>query len=484
MNQLPKPPAGVRYALTVPQSVLFADISLRGSRAPYLHAIFGGDFQFDYIAIDDGAMSWNYTGDADFAKSFLLADAPAVGARRFISGMGTTSRAVERTSWLVSSRATRRPANVDDVLEDLGAYWDCYELHMTSLFTFWNVEELLSSALILQLRAVGQDDEINSGLQRFLQPNETNYFTLERRRLHRLAARMGRPAEHDGAALDEALSQHVDDFGFLLSPFNLGGRPSVASLLERLEDLPASDRYGGRLVDVERDLLLDLPEPVRELGLLAQELAFWKTERLDVMALGDARVADLYDAAATALSIDTDALFAMTRDEIVASLKQGSPVVDQATRDDRRRGFCLLLANDRIGFYLPSREASSETTTRPELTGELVGMPASSGAVTGRVRVIESLDDVSELEVGDVLVTAMTRPEMGVALDRASAFVTDEGGRMCHAAIIAREMQKPCVIGTGDATRRLKTGMLVTVSGDDGTVTICDGDNAPPSSPA
>jgi len=64
---------------------------------------------------------------------------------------------------------------------------------------------------------------------------------------------------------------------------------------------------------------------------------------------------------------------------------------------------------------------------------------------------------------------------MGVALDRAAAFVTDEGGRMAHAAIIAREMGKPCVIGTGEATRLLKDGMGVTVDGDNGIVTIDDG---------
>ena len=66
----------------------------------------------------------------------------------------------------------------------------------------------------------------------------------------------------------------------------------------------------------------------------------------------------------------------------------------------------------------------------------------------------------------------MTRPEMGAALDRAAAYITDEGGLMCHAAIIAREMHKPCVIGTGHATELLHDGMLVTVDGSNGTVRV------------
>ena len=86
--------------------------------------------------------------------------------------------------------------------------------------------------------------------------------------------------------------------------------------------------------------------------------------------------------------------------------------------------------------------------------------------------VIRDIADTDRLMPGDILVTDMTRPEMGVALDRAAAFVTDEGGLMSHAAIIAREMGKPCVIATGDATQRLLDGMIVTVDGDRGVVIV------------
>lgn len=481
LHPLPSPPVGVRYALTVPQSVLFADISLRGSRASHLHAVFGGTFRFDYIAIDDGAMSWNYTGDRAFAEAFLVATEPAIAARRFISGMGMTSRAVERISWLIAPSVTRRPNHVPDLLNDLKAYWDSYERHMTSLFSFWNVEEFLSEALISALRELGHDAEIAAGLQRFLQPSETNYFTLERRRLDLVGQRLGKAEPQSQEVLHRALQQHVDDFGFLLSPFNLGGRPSVASLVERIAESPPNGAADAALLDFERDLLLDLPEPVRELGLLAQELAFWKTERLDVLALGDARVADLYQSAAHALSVDTDDLFSMTRDEITASLESGAPVVDEQVRADRRRGFCLLLDSESVQFYATSHSASPsarQDASSQDFDGKLFGTPASPGVVSGPVRIIGSLDDVAALEPGDVLVTAMTRPEMGVALDRASAFVTDEGGRMCHAAIIAREMKKPCVIGTGNATAVLRNGSHVTVSGDDGTIVV-DSDEKP-----
>ncbi len=92
---------------------------------------------------------------------------------------------------------------------------------------------------------------------------------------------------------------------------------------------------------------------------------------------------------------------------------------------------------------------------------------------TGPVRVVDSIQQMDEVQAGDVLVTDMTDPNWEPVMKRASAIVTNRGGRTCHAAIIARELGIPAVVGCGDATERLKTGTLVTVScaeGDTGFV--------------
>ncbi|HEY7950411.1 MAG TPA: PEP-utilizing enzyme [Solirubrobacterales bacterium] len=473
-SSIPPLPDRVRYALTVPQSVLFADISLRGSRRSAFEKVFGTRYEPDFIIIDDGAMSWDFTGDEAFAKALLGTAEPLAGIRRFIAAMGSTARAVEKTSWLLSAPSNRRESAAD-LLADLREYWDVYEQHMTSLFTFWNVEELLSEALIQELKAIGRDDDVQGGLQRFLQPSETNYFALERRHFARIASRFGRGSSSGDEGLEAALADHVANFGFLLAPFNLGNPPSVASLRERLEEEATVKSHDGPLMDLRPSVLADLSDRARELGLLAQELTFWKTERLDVMALGDARAASLYKAAADLLSIDTDNLFAMCRDEIDTSLEQGAPIVDDDTRRGRLDGYCLALVQGAIGFYEPSRgapTAESDGNVGLGSSNELIGTAATTGSVTGRVRVIADLADIEQLKPGDVLVTSMTRPEMGVGLDRAAAFVTDEGGRMSHAAIIAREMGKPCIIGTGEATKVLRDGMVVEVDADAGLVTI------------
>ncbi|PWJ55688.1 phosphoenolpyruvate synthase [Quadrisphaera granulorum] len=103
------------------------------------------------------------------------------------------------------------------------------------------------------------------------------------------------------------------------------------------------------------------------------------------------------------------------------------------------------------------------------VSGRAIGQRIGAGAV----RVLRSVEQMHEFRAGDVLVADMTDPDWEPIMKRASAIVTDRGGRTCHAAIIARELGIPAVVGTGDATRLLAEGTEVTVScaeGDTGLV--------------
>jgi pyruvate,water dikinase len=95
---------------------------------------------------------------------------------------------------------------------------------------------------------------------------------------------------------------------------------------------------------------------------------------------------------------------------------------------------------------------------------------------TGPVRLVHNISEMDKVQAGDVLVTDMTDPNWEPVMKRASAIVTNRGGRTCHAAIIARELGIPAVVGCGDATEKLKEGTLVTVSCSEGdTGHIYDG---------
>ena len=105
---------------------------------------------------------------------------------------------------------------------------------------------------------------------------------------------------------------------------------------------------------------------------------------------------------------------------------------------------------------------------------ELHGFAASPGVVEGIARVLKNVNDIGQVREGDILVSTVTTPSWGPVFPKIKAAVSDIGGTMSHAAIVAREYGMPAVVGTGRATKRIMTGQKIRVDGDNGIVTILD----------
>jgi phosphohistidine swiveling domain-containing protein len=103
---------------------------------------------------------------------------------------------------------------------------------------------------------------------------------------------------------------------------------------------------------------------------------------------------------------------------------------------------------------------------------EFKGQVAYGGKIRGEAQIIMKQKDLGKMKFGGILVSSMTVPTFLPAMQKAAAFVTDEGGITCHIAIVARELKKPCIIGTKFATQVLKDGDEVEVNADNGTVKI------------
>ena len=116
------------------------------------------------------------------------------------------------------------------------------------------------------------------------------------------------------------------------------------------------------------------------------------------------------------------------------------------------------------------KEKAEENTTVEEEEPILKGLAASPGIATGKVRIILDLKDLPKVKEGDILVTTMTSPDMVPAMEKAAAIVTDEGGMTSHAAIVSRELGIPAVVGTGNATKVLKDGEIITVDAYKGLI--------------
>lgn len=131
-----------------------------------------------------------------------------------------------------------------------------------------------------------------------------------------------------------------------------------------------------------------------------------------------------------------------------------------------------------LDWFAITTDADAVATVRRLLEHDrsesVAGYVAFKGNVRGTVRVILSEKDFGKMQEGDVLVTSMTRPEFLPVMRKASAYVTNEGGITCHAAIVARELQTPCIVGTRVATSVFHDGDLVEVDTARGTVSIVE----------
>ena len=124
----------------------------------------------------------------------------------------------------------------------------------------------------------------------------------------------------------------------------------------------------------------------------------------------------------------------------------------------------------------PVTTISAIGTKKPQSSAKInlpiliIGKAASPGLVSGKARVISGASEISQVEAGEILVTKMTTPDFVPAMRKVVAIVTNEGGLTSHAAIISRELGVTCVVGTKEATQKIKNGQLITVDGAKGVI--------------
>ena len=220
-----------------------------------------------------------------------------------------------------------------------------------------------------------------------------------------------------------------------------------------------------------RRLLADAQHlvPIREEQTEELTIA-WPVMRRAVLRIGS-------ELAERRVIAEADDVFFLTRAETVAALNGAAlaPTVDVSGRRFRRTEQARLVPPPLVGRVNPMIKRVWDSFpgligARPSDHALVSGVPASPGHATGLVRVIRSPDEFDQLQPGEILVAPLTAPAWTPLFTRAAAVVTDVGSAAAHASIIAREYGIPAVVGCGDATARLRTGMRVTVDGSTGNV--------------
>ena len=166
----------------------------------------------------------------------------------------------------------------------------------------------------------------------------------------------------------------------------------------------------------------------------------------------------------------TENLLCMVKEEMFGYLKNGKLPKEEVLRN-RYENSALIFENGNYKLFTGNDAVKIEKiVTNLSKTNEIIGQTAYPGKAQGIVRIVFIPSKIKKFNDGDILVTGMTRPEFLPLIKKSAAFVTDAGGILSHAAIEARELKKPCIIGTKIATKVFKDGDLVEVDADKGTV--------------
>lgn len=219
-------------------------------------------------------------------------------------------------------------------------------------------------------------------------------------------------------------------------------------------------------------------ELIRKIGIdkkherlfeIARDIIFLKSFRKDCMFFGCYATEGLSDELAKRLDVELKYLRSLLLDEIEEIVvKEKRFPLELAKKRYEKSAY--IAYKDRFEIVYDEKADEIIRNLEEDNEGEIKGHCACSGKAKGKVKVINLREDMAKMENGDVLVSIATNPDLVPAMEKAAAFVTDMGGITCHAAIVAREMQKPCVIGTKNATRLLQDGDIVEVDAENGIV--------------
>lgn len=358
-----------------------------------------------------------------------------------------------------------------------------------------NAVDMFHAHLTDHLRAIlarhtAVPEEINAALVALSFHEEKSFVQEESESLLRIAAyQQDNPA--DVASVEGRLQRHRDEY-FYLKHLWIGkeGVSTIDDYRHALEDVRASGNpkevleaehtkwTADRRLRDEYEKRLSLSAAERRLFRTYAEFAFTKAYRRRAQLFWAYRMGVLFEALSARLGISRlESRFLLpseVHEGLVSGLSEEKKVTISA-----RTAHCVYYAEEGLDIVAVGdacmRFEQKITAAVDHDVDEFTGQVACMGTVRGVAKVVNSVSDIHKVNEGDVLVSIATNPDILPAMKRAAAFITDQGGITSHAAIVAREMKTPCVIGTRIATKVLKDGDVVEVDATRGVVRVIRG---------
>ncbi len=294
-----------------------------------------------------------------------------------------------------------------------------------------------------------------------------------------------KPGLKEYVAVDADLQLYAKEFSYYRSNYVHTHQITIDEISEEVLKYLADEALFAReckhLDDYESDRRKAVAAVLKKHALTTnpleffQKLTFWREYRKKINLMGIHLQHDVVRSLEKKTGIAHKYLNYLSFDEIGNVLK--GLVTLETLQRRYEKGMLVHVEGNRYKIVVGEEAASLRRQIEDRMRGNsdgtsIVGQVASQGYAKGIARIILSREDFDSFKEGEILVTGMTRPEFVPLMKRAAGIVTNEGGITCHAAIVSRELGKPCVIGTQIATQVIKTGDLVEVRANHGTVRI------------
>ena len=396
-------------------------------------------------------------------------------AKDLIENISYTNQVLEETSLEFLNYCQKLNTNLKDksnqeLLELYFGFCDVYAKTNAGWLHPLMIEEILAPLIQDKVKEiidpVKDFDLFNEVITFLLLPQKETEMAKEKKELLNLAI---------SKASDEQLTEHAKKYSYM-GMLLLSGRPWTGlDLKKRLEEIKNPEKELEELnkivVNDYSDLLKEINDPrFWKLVELGREISFLRTFHLEKTNEGCFYARNLFTEIGRRAELSYEETIHLLPQEIEDFLKTGNSV-DKEKIKERQKGYVVInqpeveiFVGDDIKKFKEEHEFKIEDAT------EISGTIANKGVVRGIAKVLLDPSEASKVNPGDILIAELTTPNFIPAMEKAAAFVTNIGGITSHAAIIAREMGKVCLVGTKHATKIFKDNDLVEVDADKGIV--------------
>lgn len=297
-----------------------------------------------------------------------------------------------------------------------------------------------------------------------------------------------------GKEIDSLIDEHIEKYAWIKAPVEFEDtsftKNDYIDRLENIKNINIEEKIQNILKirknnDIEYEEVLKqykFTEKAKKLIKAIRDFIFLRTytteysDHLFYMARHT-----IFSEISKRCNIPVDDLIMLDDKEILSILENEGIIKDEIIdiMKQRKKGFAMIWLDGNVKtiFGDDSLELQTEIANSYKVSDEresgknvISGTVANKGKVRGTARILLSYEDIYKVQKGDIIIATMTTPDYISAMEKASGFVTDEGGVTCHAAILSREFDVPCIVGTINATKEIKDGQLIELDAYNGKV--------------